>query len=371
MAVTIYDIAKVVKTSHATVSRALNNHPAISKDTKKNIDRVAKELGYRPNFSATSLKKGKTNKIALLLPDLIDPFFAEFLKDVEQSCLPRNYRVITIQSSLGASYEKSLDEMLEGLCDGAIVFSSSFKKLEDIATQFYQRKMPFIVIGIRSESGVAKVDCIEENVAKGIELAVDHLVELGHREIVFFDNTPSEHEDQSNRVEGLKTAFKKHGLELRPNNVFCFCANLNEEGVIGDKEVVNVKRSNVATNQIKDGLHGIKRLLQIYPQATAIIGTSDLLMLGVMRGLLEMGIRVPDDISLVGTDNCWLSGSLPVSLTSIDMKREFLAHTAVEWFFDQIEKQDWSKRKHAVVSSDLVIGESTAKKREKEFLDIK
>jgi DNA-binding LacI/PurR family transcriptional regulator len=98
-----------------------------------------------------------------------------------------------------------------------------------------------------------------------------------------------------------------------------------------------------------------------YPETTAIIGTSDLLMLGVYRGLLEMGLRVPDDISLVGTDDCWLSRSLPVSLTSIDMKTQQLASTAVKWFFDRIEGGDWNQPRRIVIDSGLVIRESTGK----------
>jgi LacI family transcriptional regulator len=344
MGVTIYDIARAANTTNATVSRALRDNPRISVETRQKIKKMALELGYRPNHAGMFLKSGKTQTLGIILPDIMNPYYIEFQRAVEIECFARGYQVMGVEFSLDAIRERlCLEQMLERRCDGFIAFVSRFEPLKDLIEEFWTNRLPFVVAGLPSDIGDINVDGIKVDVNGGVEMAVDHLVTLGHRNIVLAASWPSECGSQRDRFPGLERGLRKHGLNFSSHNIF----------------------SHYTGNQLDDGHYAAGELLKLQPKTTAVIGVNDLFITGFMRGLSEMGIKVPGDISLIGTDNTWISRQWLVSLTSIDLKVSEQAHLATEILFNRLNTQNWSEPRHAMVSTDLVIRESTGLVRKK------
>ncbi len=342
MAVTIYDIAKATKKSHATVSRALNNNPRIGIDTRRKILQVARELGYRPSHFGQALKSGKTRTLGVVIPDFSNPFYMEFLRGVEETCLEHKYQLVTMEYALDAAREYScLEQMLERRCDGVIAFISRFTPLKNLLEEFWKIHLPCVVAGLPGDVGESKIDGTQVDIGKGIELAVEHLVKLGHRNIVMIASWPKE-SSGGGRVEGLKVAFAKHGLRYDDESVFV----------------------HYTGNQLRDGYEATRELLTKQPDTTAIIGTNDILITGVMRYLSECGLSVPKDISLVGTDNTWIGQYWPVALTSIDCKTQIHAKSAANLLFGRLNDKQWKEPQRLTFTPSLVIRESTGKARD-------
>lgn len=343
MAVTIYDIAKSVGTTHATVSRALHNNPRISDETKEKVRKAAEKLGYRPNHAARSFGTGKTHTIGLITPDLGNPYYVEYIRAVEEVCASKGYRLVCLEYIFDADRERlCLEEMLERRCDGIIATITRFEALKDIIEEFWERRIPFISSGLPSDAAKSNIDGTSTDHGKGIEQAIDHLIDLGHKEIVFVASWAKQFKDYG-RFSGLEKGFKKHGL---PYNF--------EDRVF----------SRFTGDQLRDGMEATKELLLTRPNSTAIIGTNDLVAVGVMRTVYDFGLKVPEDISIVGCDNTWLAKNLPVRLTTIDHKTKETAKVAVEILFERLQNKDWIKPQRIGFESELVIGESTAKVRQ-------
>lgn len=332
--VTIYDIAKACNTSHATVIRALKNQPHVNDETRRRVKLAAQELGYRPSHAGKLLKSGKTHTIGLVLPDFANPYYVEFLRSIEGECFARGYQVVAIEFAMDAGRERlCLEQMLERRCDGVIFFPSRVEPLRDLFNEFWARKIPCVVIGWEMD----QIDNLTVHIDPGIHLAVDHLVGLGHRNIVLFGSWPAESGVGTVRRNALKEAFEKLGLPFRPANVF----------------------SRYTGNQLHDGQEGIKELLEKQPETTAIIGVNDYLVSGVMRGLSQLKVRVPEDISLVGTDNTWIGQNWPVALTSIDLKTADLGQQTTQLLFERLENDIWDRPQKIGIDSGLAVREST------------
>jgi DNA-binding LacI/PurR family transcriptional regulator len=332
--VTIYDIAKACNTSHATVIRALKDQPHVNEETRKRIKDLAKNLGYRPSHAGRMLKSGKTNTIGLVLPDFANPYYIEFLRSVETGCFERGYQVVAIEFAMDAKRERMcLEQMLEGRSDGVITFFSRYEPVKKLIEEFWFQKIPCVAVGWPKGG----VDSVSVDVVSGMERVIDHLVELGHRNIVLFNSSPSETGVAASRRTSFERGLRKHELPFSDKNVF----------------------SRYTGDQRRDGIDGVQELMKSHPETTAIIGTNDLLIAGVMRGLWKINYRVPEDISLVGVDNTWMGQTWPIALTSIDLRTAELGQLAVKCIFDRMENQSWETPEYVELESHLIVREST------------
>jgi len=339
--VTIYDVARHANLSGPTVSRALNGNSRISDKTKKKVFKIAQQLGYRSSYAGKVLKMGRTNTIGVMVPDLANPYFIEFLRAVEQGCLSKGYRPVTVEYMQDASQERYfLEQVLERRCDGIIAIISNCEPLRDLLEEFWFRKIPCIIHGLAPDIKSTKIDGTEVDMAPGVQKAVDHLVGLGHKEIVLVTSWREEFAD-TGRLKGFQDAFLRHGL-----------------GSVSD-HVLQLS----CKDHMLDGMSVGKELLRTKPKTTAIIGTNDMLVVGVAHALSEAGIRVPEDMSLVSMDNTWLAKNWPTPLTSIDQKTQECALTATEVLFKRLDNQEWGDPIHVKLSSNLVVRKSTAKCR--------
>ncbi len=339
--VTIYDIAEKLGITHPTVSRALNDHPRISSKTKEKVLKVAEELGYRPNYAARSFGTGKTRTIGMIVPDLTNPYFVDYLRAAEKQVASENYSMVTLEYGLAPEQEKKcLEQMLEKRCDAVIANISQLGPLKDILKEFWERKIPIFWPGLPNnfdDNGIT-MDGIHVDLENGVNDAVLHLTELGHKNIVFVAVWAQQYDDYG-RFSGLTKGFEKAGLKLDFNkNVF----------------------SLFTGDQLKDGYTAAKNILKERPETTAIIGTNDLVCAGIYKALFEEKVNIPEDMSLIGCDNTWVSKYMPISLTTIDQKTAEVARISVDTIFQRLQTEKWGSAKHINIEPELIIRESTA-----------
>ena len=347
MATTIYDIARQVGTSYCTVSRALNGHPRIGAKTKERILKTAKEMSYRPSYFARGLTAGKTKLIGLVIPDFRNPFYTEFLRHVEIQCFARGYHVIPMEYRLDNQHQRvCLEKMLEFRCEGVIAFFQNSEFFKDLLEEFWEMRTPCIqTVGYAPGQ---HMDRVAIRVEQGVEKAVSYLAGLGHRKIVLVDSL-------------VEMSGKSHKKETTDNNVQTSFASYVKSSVC--KLDLKFDDDNIifshSINQLDDGAIIGKMLIKSKPDITAVIARNDLLAVGVLRSFLQEGLRVPEDISIIGVDNTWLAEISPVPLTSISINLSQLADSALNLMFSRIDTGNWDIGKEVRLDVDLLIRQST------------
>ncbi len=337
--VTIYDIAKACNTSHATVIRALKDRPHVKEATRRRIKELARDLGYRPSHAGQMLRTGKTNTIGLVLPDFTNPFYVEFFKGSQAVCLRHGYQLIAVEYCLDINQERvCLEQMLGRRCDGIITMPSRFEPIRDLIEEFWDSSLPCVVIGLPFDltEGV-NIDGLRIDITSGMEAAIDHLVGLGHRNIMMAASWPKEC-GGCGRYDAFERGLLKHGLPFDPQKNIYY---------------------HFTGDQYEDGRQIGRDILKMYPQTTAIIGANDHLIIGMMQSFMMMGVRVPEDISLVGTDNTQIGQNWVVPLTTIDQRATDQANVATELLFERIKRDEWDEPKHITWNAELVVRKST------------
>jgi LacI family transcriptional regulator len=356
LAVTIHDIAKAVGKSYSTVSRALADHPRISEKTKNKVVAAAKELKYYPSFNAKALRRGKTNTIGMVIPDIINPFYTEYLRVAEQVCLQKNYQLLVMEYSLDSNRQRDcLKKILENGCDGAIVFIQEPVIIDDLVEEFCDRNIP-VVNGL---GGVGDWNRIVINFAKGIETAIDHLVSLGHREIVMACSQPSSHTDKYfEELRNRHTSAEIDRNEIMESQMIAFEVQLKRHRLHFGEESFIVSFSS---NQLNEGAQAAKILVNDKPLVTAVLAQNDFYATGLIHSLIEQGVSVPEDISVIGFDNSWQAKYGPIPLTTIDIDTRGIAEMVAEMIFDEINNVKTHESVKILFDTNLIIRDSTAK----------
>ncbi|MCE5323513.1 LacI family transcriptional regulator [bacterium] len=283
MGVTIYDIAGQLGISAATVSRVLNsrNDSLISEATRARVISAAKQMGYKPNTMARALVTGKTYNIALFAEDMQErtgPHFARMLEAMEPKARELGYRMVVCGE---------LESVLSsGMVDGVVLLASSHPKLTskfDHIARIFVYSSPDIV-----------TNSVCWNDLEGTCMALDYLCSLGHRSIVgILGDIRPEMEEHSPKVVGFRRAMEKSGLHWR--------------------ELIGTR----STDQFENGYLLTKELLADPGDVTALFARNDFIALGAMKAIMETGMSIPDDISIVGYNDTILARCVYPGLTSV------------------------------------------------------
>jgi LacI family transcriptional regulator len=309
---TLYDIAKDLNVSVVTVSKALRNQGRISIRTRNRVQERAKELDYRPNLVARSLVTRRTYTIGLLLPDFTHPFFAEIAKSIAETVRPRGYHVIISYFEEDPALERiEADSLLSRRVDGLILASSQSPNRLDLFEQLRVRKMPFVLID-RPIDGVRASFVGVDNDAVG-NLATTHLIAQGCRRIAHLRGPNIGL--ATKRLNGYLASLKKHKLKV-------------PTGYVVD-----------AGFQDHTGYQAMKQLLRMAARPDGVFCYNDPVAIGAMRALLEAGLKVPEDVAVVGAGNVHYSDALAVPLTTIDQKTSQIGARAAELVLEQIESK--------------------------------
>lgn len=274
---TIKEIAKQLKVSVSTVSRALHDHPSIGLRTKMQVQKLAQELNYEPNQAAISFKQGKTNTIGLILPNLGEEFFSIAINGIEDAAIRNSYTVLIGQSRDDMQREIQIaDTMRKHRVDGLLVSLAKNTTSFDHFDQLSKYNIPVVFFDrVPDDAAAYTVSCDLKNSS---ELLVDWLVQQGHTAIGFIkgpDTMPSTLE----RMQGYFAGLKKNGLPV--NETFVAATDLDRE---------NTKAA-------------VKKLLKLKNRPTALIAFNDYVALDAMKFIRSEGLEINKDISIVSYAN--------------------------------------------------------------------
>lgn len=284
--VTVYDVAKATGLSIASVSRALNGQPGVSRMTADRIVRIAGELGYQPNDVARSLVAKSTQSIALLLPDITNPFFPELVKGVQQVADANDHVLLLVDGADDRQrVASSMAVLRRKQVDGVVVVGAS---LDGAAHEEFDGT-PTVFLDRRTSGRGATVGVDHEH---GGYTATRHLIELGHRRIAHIAG-PADLDVSKRRQDGWRRACREAGLPMDDSLV-----------AIGDF--------------LEDGGHRAgAHLLDSGAEFTAVFAANDLSAVGFLALCAQRGVRVPDELSLVGFDGIHLSRYTTPTLTTV------------------------------------------------------
>lgn len=335
---TIMDVAREAGVSHSTVSRVLNNDPRISTLTSEKVLRKAKEMNYRPNIMARALVKKGSSLIGLVLRHIEGSFFSEIIAGIQQELEKQGYSVILCNSDMESTDERDhLNILKDKQVDGILITPITTEGINrKVYTEIVESGIPLVMI-TNPKEGV-KAPYVKVDNMLGGYLAGKHLVELGHRRIVYLSPNKNElishkrslHSENIERYEGLYQALREYSLLDGLSIVEAFDEKVSEETV--------------------DAILGLPE------RPTAIFAFSDMMAIKAMRLLETRGVAIPDSISIVGYDDLDIASWVNPSLTTIAQPKISLGRIAALKMLGLLEGRSTAE---TVIEPELVVRKST------------
>lgn len=335
---TIHDIASKLNITASTVSRALNNNPRISEETKKAVVKAAKQLNYQPNNIAAALRNGKSFIIGMVVPTIDRSFFASIVRGVEEVANKLNYKVIICQSYDNYDTEvQTIDALLSARVDGII--ASHGKNTEDFShfRRAQEKGIPLVLFDRTTDELEVSQVMIDDHL--GAYKAVEHLIQQGCKRIAHF-TSPKKVSIFRERLRGYVEALKNNGLPFDPELVV---------------------ESNL---QLLDGRKSMEKLLELKNPPDAVFSASDYGIMGAMQVLKERKIKIPQEIALVGFMNEPFTSFTDPPLTTVDQFSKPMGNVIAELFFEHLrlgDKKGMSQK--IVLKPELIIRESSLRKK--------
>ena len=299
MSATLRDVAREAGVSIRTVSRVVNNKAEIADDTRQRVLAVINRLGYRPNVLARGLVSGKTRSIAVVIPQITDPFYPEVVQGVESVARKVDYHVFLCNTDEDPIQEYKTLEALAGKQVEGVILCGTRMSNEQLLQANRLHKL--VVVTSRPPTGLASINVHEQ---EGLATITTHLIDLGHRHIGHIARVQHE---RSARFDGYQQALMHHGLPTPRSYV-----------------------KSVCSANIESGRLAVIELLQRAPMVTAITCYNDLLAIGAIQACTTLGRAVPDDISIVGFDDIPLASLIQPPLTTMHVPRFRLGQMATE-----------------------------------------
>lgn len=326
--VTIKDVAREAGVSVSTVSRVLTQNAPVKRETRERVQTAIKELGYSPNALARSLRKKFSRTIGLVIPDISNPFFPDIAKGVEDTAKEAGYHVILCNAGNNPQREEEAIQLLkERQVDGVILVSSS------PVGAYLQKFSEMKIVIVDRELQDMEVDTVICDNVSGSYLATRHLIELGHRDIAIVTGSMGLNTTRD-RLLGYEKALKEKGLPVLEDWIW-------KAGFSFDHGY-NVTEENLKTGNMP----------------TAIFASSDIAAVGVISALEKHGLKVPEDISVVGFDDITLSTLVKPTLTTVTQPTYQMGKEAVELLVSGI-KRGRKKAKRIVLPTNLVVRNSS------------
>jgi LacI family transcriptional regulator len=336
---TIHDIARTLKLTPATVSRALNNSTEISEKTKKIVTAEARRLNYKRNKLATSLRSGKTNVIGVIIPTAEHPFFGSVIHGISNLATSHGYDLLIYQSNeLAENDQKGVQAFLSANVDG--ILASIAKNTTDFShfLEIKKEKIPLVFFDRANDDlGIPSV-VIDD--FKGAYIATQHLIEQGYKTIAHISG-PLNIQAFRKRFEGYKAALKKHKIRYDPQYLV--------EGNIS----------------IESGTLCTDKLLDLPKPPDAIFTSEDFTALGALKQLKNRGISVPEKFGLFGFCNELFTEYVTPSISSIDQKTVAMGEAAFRLIFELIRKTPRQKIEKQIILDPVPFFRESSQKKKK------
>lgn len=325
--VTLKDVAKLAGVSASTVSRTLSGSSLVDKDTKQRVWKAVKQLGYRPNLLAKGLKEGHTNMIALLIPNIRNPIFPAVTRGVEDKARQRGYTLILGNTDEDPRIERDyIEKLTNHWIDGFILATATTH-----STNLEQLNKDHIPIVFMIRSGGSGADAVVADNFGGAYEATKYLISRGHRRIALV-NGRNDVELYRHRMNGYIQALKDHGIDV------------DEQIIVNDAD------------DEEDGYKAMIALLDKGVTIDAVFATSDPKAIGVMKAIKDRGLRIPQDISIMGFDDLPIASAVEPALTTVSQPIYDMGAAAADKLIDIIEGYDHSGT--TIMPTSLVIRQS-------------
>jgi LacI family transcriptional regulator len=331
--VTLKDIAAAVGKSVAAVSRALNNYDDISEETREEVKRVAREMGYTPNLMARRLQKRTTDTIGFVLPVLsprdADPYFSEVVAGVANEVAKHGFDLLVSTCTPGPDEQQAYQRLVSGRVDGMIVARPRLK--DERIDLLLKRRNPFVVLGnvnLRQD-----ILMVSDDVADGVRQVVEHLIEQGHERIALI-NTSSDLVFSADFGDGFRTAISEAGLPV------------NEDFI---------EQSDFTQ---KDGYRAAQVLLSKPESPSAIVTADDMIGLGALAAAQDQGFEIGHDLVVTGYGDALLAEYAQPPLTTVHRPTYLLGQQAARMLIARL-RGERIENEYVIIKSSLVIRQSS------------
>lgn len=334
---TLKDIAEQLNISVTTVSKALKGYPDISKKTKAKVKELAKTLNYRPNTFAVNLRTKESKTIGLIIPVIVHHFFSNVIKGIIAQAEKKGYLVIILQSN--ESYElekKQLDLLMSQRVDGIIISLANGTADFNHLTKIIEQNKPLVMFDKIAKIVPCSKIIIDDR--KAAYMATQHLIDTGCTRIAHFRGALLP-QNSIDRFLGYKKALEDNGMPYDPSLVYiCECGDMSFE----------------------EGKNNAKKLLKDHNDVDGIFINTDLVAIGAMTEFNKQGIKIPDDISIVGFSNWFMASVISPSLTTIDQPGYQMGKAAFKQLFKEIK----AAKKNKTVEPEVITLDTALVKRD-------
>jgi len=332
--VSLKDLAKEIGVSISTVSRALNNHPDISPEVTMKIQKLAAEMNYTPNPLAMGLLKQATRMIGVIVPDLVTHFYSSIISGIEQIAEEKGYYILIASSNETLQKEiKAIENLMKTRVEGLIVCLSQETRSYEHFDRLIKNNIPLVFF-----DRVCRTDEVPSVVVDNVEAAqkvTKHFYKNGFRRIAYIAG-PDHLNISQERTRGYLSGLKSCGLEVRPELL---------------------EKCNLST---KDAIKATGRLLDLPEPPDAIFGINDTVAFAAMKEIKGRGLRIPEDVALVGFTDEFHSTVVDPALTSITHPTFEIGQEAARLFFKRIENPE-ADPEEVVLNTRLVVRKSSVK----------
>ncbi len=336
--ITIYDIAKKLNITAATVSRALNNNPKISEKTRILVNETATKMNYKQNKLAQALKSGKSYNVGVIVPRIDSNFFASIIRGIEEELYAQGYHVIICQTNNNENMEiENINTLLNAQVDGILMSISNVSIQKNASfNRLLAKKIPLLFFD--RKKNIEGVSSVTVNDFEAGYKATKHLIDEGCKRIAHLSNDRL-FDIFKDRFLGYKQALIDNGLEF------------------DDNLVIEIKSS------IEDGKMATKQLLNMKNPPDAIFSSSDWSALGAIQELKSQGVKIPEECCVVGFSNEPFTEFMELSISSIEQFPVEMGKQAAKVFLEQVNNgADFTTEKKIVLTPKLHIRDSSSRR---------
>lgn len=328
--VRIKDVAKLARVSTATVSHVINETRFVSDETKRKVLNAIERVGYTPNVHARNLASGQSRTLGLVISDITNPFFPDLVKSIQERALELGYEVIVLNTNYDPERDaRYVQRLLELRVRGVMILTTEMDL--SVIQRLSSREIAVVFLDIGKVS--RHTSNIRIDYEKGVHEAVEHLLELGHRQIAFISGPVRFKSAQFRRQAFLET-MKSHR------------ASLHTEPLILEGDF-----------RLESGEQVAREIQKMKSRPTAVLAANDLMAVGALRELERAGLQVPRDVSVVGCDDISLAKLTDPQLTTIRIPRSEIGAAAVE----AVLQTNSTEGREIRISTQLIVRQSTDK----------
>ena len=330
----IKDIARLAGVGVSTVSRVINDHPDVKDETREKILKIIKESNYIPNNSARILKKNNTNNIGVLVKGVFNPFFAEMINIIGNRINEAGYTMILQQNDYAT--EDDVDNLIafvkEKRLQGIICLGGNFLNINDESFQFLDIPVVLTSVNTLSKESKSKFSSIGIDNVLAAKASIQYLIDKGHRNIGILLGEKNDVGISGLRLEGYKKALEENNIPYSEENVF-----------IGDYDYSGAYRVT-------------KEIINNRKDITAIFSISDIMAVGAAKSVIDQGLQVGEDISIMGFDGMDISKYYNPGITTVKQPKKNMANNSIDLLLALLAKKE--DHKHIIFETKIIEGES-------------